>query len=141
MIDCWIYQGKCLETPPNGFYGYVYCIYSLIDNRIYVGKKAFTHKSRRKLSKKDKLLPENKGKRVQIGLKDSGWLDYFGSSKELLEEIEKLGKENFKREILDFAKNKSELTLKEIEFQIKFNVLRIPSFNNWIGGKVYKRFL
>lgn len=33
------------------------------------------------------------------------------------------------------------LFTKEIEAQVKFNVLRVNSYNLWIGGKVYKRYL
>jgi hypothetical protein len=93
------------------------------------------------LSKKAKQLPENKGKRVIRGTKDSGWQNYFGSSKELLEQVKLHGEHNFKREILEFAVSKSDLTLKEIEAQVKYNVLRVDSYNLWIGGRVYKRFL
>lgn len=139
--NCWIYKNKCLENPPEGYYGYSYLITDILNKKIYVGKKAFTHKKKTKLSKKAKLLPENKGKRILKGTKDSGWLNYYGSSKELNEQVKLLGKDNFKREILEFATNKSDLTLKEIEAQVKYNVLRVNSYNNWIGGKVYRRFL
>lgn len=138
----WIYKNKKLEEVPENAYGFTYIIYSLKeDNKIYVGKKALLHKSKSKLSKKAKLLPENKGKRIIRGTKDSGWKNYFGSSKELQTQVKLLGEKNFKREILEFATSKSDLALKEIEAQIKYNVLRIDSYNMWIGGKVYKRFL
>lgn len=139
--NCWIYKNKCLENPPEGYYGYSYLITDILNKKIYVGKKAFTHKKKTKLSKKAKLLPENKGKRILKGTKDSGWLNYYGSSKELNEQVKLLGKNNFKREILEFATSKSDLTLKEIEAQVKYNVLRVNSYNLWIGGKVYKRYL
>lgn len=139
--NCWIYKGECLEIEPEGFYGYTYLIINLLNNKIYVGKKAFLHKSKAKLSKKAKLLPENKGKRIVKGTKNSGWLKYFGSSKLLLEEVKKHGEQNFKREVIEFAINKTDLTLKEIEAQVKYNVLRVDSYNMWIGGKAYRRFL
>ena len=136
----WIYKNKKLEEIPENAYGFTYIITDK-DNKIYVGKKALLHKSKTKLSKKAKLLPENKGKRIIRGTKDSGWQKYFGSSKELQTQVKLLGEKNFKREILEFATSKSDLALKEIEAQIKYNVLRINSYNLWIGGKVYKRFL
>lgn len=139
--NCWIYKGECLQNPPEGYYGYSYLITDILNKKIYVGKKAFTHKKKTKLSKKAKLLPENKGKRIIRGTKDSGWLHYFGSSKELNEQVKLLGEHNFKREILEFATSKSDLTLKEIEAQVKYNVLKVNSYNLWIGGKVYRRFL
>ena len=140
--NCWFWKNKCLKNPPDGYYGFTYFITDKKNNnKIYVGKKAFTHKSKKVLSKKAKQLPENKGKRVIRGTKDSGWQNYFGSSKELLEQVKLHGEHNFKREILEFAVSKSDLTLKEIEAQVKFNVLRVDSYNLWIGGRVYKRYL
>jgi len=139
--NCWIHQNECLESEPEGYFGFTYLITDKKNNKIYVGKKQFTHKTKKKLSKKAKQLPENKGKRVLKGTKNSGWLSYYGSSKELNEQVKLLGENNFKREILEFATSKSDLTLKEIEAQVKYNVLRVNSYNLWIGGKVYKRYL
>jgi hypothetical protein len=143
MTNCWIIKKGnkeiCLEDPPENVYGYIYLITG--NGKIYVGKKAFQHKTKARLSVKAKKLPENKGKRIVRGVKDSGWKDYYGSSKDLTLDIKKLGKDKFKREVLSFAKNKSELTLQEIEYQVKFNVLRVPSYNNWIGGKVFRKNL
>lgn len=140
-MNCWVYKGECLENPLEGYYGFTYIITDRKNNRIYVGKKAFSHNSKKKLSKKAKKLPENKGKRILKTTKDSGWKDYWGSSKELLEQVKTLGKENFTREILEFASNKSDLSLKEVEAQIKFKVLRIDSYNHWISCKIYKKHL
>jgi hypothetical protein len=131
---------KCLEDYPSDKYGFIYLIIGP-EEKIYVGKKAFLHKTRAKMSKKDKLVVGNEKKRVKVGTKDSGWKNYYGSSKELLADITKLGKDKFERYILDFADNKADLTLKEIEFQVKYNVLRCNSYNGWIGGKVFKRHL
>ena len=139
--NCWIYKNECLESEPEGYFGFTYLITDKKNNKIYVGKKQFTHKTKKKLSKKAKQLPENKGKRILKGTKNSGWLNYYGSSKELNEQVKLLGEDNFKREILEFAISKSDLTLKEIESQVKYNVLRVNSYNLWIGGRVYRRFL
>lgn len=139
--NCWVYKGECLESEPEGYFGFTYIIRDIKNDKVYVGKKQFTHKTKKKLSKKAKQLPENKGKRVLKGTKNSGWLSYYGSSKELNEQVKLLGENNFKREILEFATSKSDLTLKEIEAQVKYNVLRVNSYNLWIGGKVYRRFL
>lgn len=130
---------KYLENPPDK-YGFVYLIIGP-ENKIYVGKKAFLHKTKSKMSKKDKKVDGNARKRVKIGTKDSGWKDYYGSSKELLLDISRMGRDKFDRYILDFADNKADLALKEIEYQVKYNVLRCNSYNGWIGGKVFKRNL
>lgn len=125
-----------MEVPPIDKYGFIYLIKG--PEKIYIGKKAFLHRKKTALSKKARVGTR---KRVSIGTKDSGWLNYYGSSKELLLDIQKLGKEKFERIILDYADNKAELTLKEIEYQIKYNVLRVSSYNGWIGGKVFKKHL
>lgn len=136
----WIYKNKKLDKVPIDAYGFTYIITDK-DNKIYVGKKALLHKSKTKLSKKAKLLPENKGKRIIRGTKDSGWKKYFGSSKELQTQVKLLGEKNFKREILEFATSKSDLALKEIEAQVKYNVLRINSYNLWIACRIYRKHL
>lgn len=131
---------KYLEEYPSDKYGFIYLIIGP-ENKIYVGKKAFLHKTKAKMSKKDKQVVGNERKRVKVGTKDSGWKNYYGSSKELLADISKLGKDKFERYVLDFADNKADLSLKEIEYQVKYNVLRCNSYNGWIGGKVFKRNL
>lgn len=131
---------KYLEEYPSDKYGFIYLIIGP-ENKIYVGKKAFLHKTKAKMSKKDKQVVGNERKRVKVGTKDSGWKNYYGSSKELLADISKLGKDKFQRYVLDFADNKADLSLKEIEYQVKYNVLRCNSYNGWIGGKVFKRNL
>lgn len=138
--NCWLYQeGKekviCLETPPEDYFGFVYKITNTINGKIYIGKKQFTFKVKTKLSKRAR---KNTRKRVQVKTIDSKWINYWGSSKELLEDIKKLGKSNFKREILAFGKNKAHLSYLEVYFQIHENVMLNPSYNNWISCKVFK---
>src|SRR5690349_17117692 len=99
---CWIYKKECLEEPPEGEYGFIYLITNLTNNKLYVGKKTFLHKTKKRISKR--VIKQTKTrKRVQRGTKDSGWLKYWGSSLELKEDILRLGEENFKKEILIFC--------------------------------------
>lgn len=108
MDQCWeLENGECLETPPEGYYGYVYIIY---DDKggWYIGKKAFSHTKKTKLSKKARIGTR---KRIKIEQKDSGWLNYWGSCKPLLEYIkERGGCTEFKRKILQFCETKQELS-------------------------------
>jgi len=70
----------------------------------------------------------------------------MGSSKSLLEDIKKIGKKNFKFEIIAEFKNKRSLRYYECYYQIKYNVLTAilegtdePAFyNNYVGGKFYR---
>lgn len=122
-------------------FAYIYLITNLIDNRIYVGKKQINFTKKKKLSKKAKQLPENKGKRVTKIITDGGYDKYWGSSAELKADIAKHGLENFKKEILQEVYSKSEATYFELKWQIQLKVLEIDSYNHWIKATVYRKHL
>ena len=138
--QCWYLEnGKCLYEPPEGFYGFVYKIINLQNGRIYIGKKAFNHRKKTKLSKKAR---QGTRKRTKVEYIDSAWLSYYGSSKELLADVKLLGEENFKRIVLHFCKNSSTLSYMEVHEQIMNNVLLTPnSYNSWIGCRIFKKHL
>lgn len=109
----WLYQEKDLEHEiSNEYYGFVYLIQNTISGKSYIGRKYFTKASTKQI----------KGKRKKIR-KDSGWQDYWGSSTKLLEEIEKLGKENFKRTIIRLCKTRGECNYWEAKLQFEQDVL------------------
>lgn len=61
--------------------------------------------------------------------------EYYGSSKQLKEDIKKYGKQNFIREILVIASSYEELNQLEIEYIAKYNAVSDPMFYNiHIGG-------
>lgn len=122
-------------------YAYIYLITNLLNNKIYVGKKQLNFYKKVALSKKEKLLPENKRKRYKIIVTDGGWEKYYGSSQELKEDIKKYGIDNFKKEILQEVYSKSEASYWEGYWQFHFKVLEIDSYNKWISLKVYKNNL
>lgn len=134
-MTCWKLGRKCLKEPPDGYYGFVYCITRIDTGRIYIGKKAFTHRKKTKLSKRARKAT---GKRVSIGTKDSGWLDYYGSSVELKEEVDKVGKSKYKREILYLCSNKAELTFYEGKAMYDHRVFFVDSYNKWFSIKCFK---
>lgn len=138
--DCWTYQGDCLSIPPPDIFGFVYLITNKLDGRIYVGKKQFLHKTKTRLSKRTIKATKTR-QRVVRGTKDSGWLTYWGSCKELTADIAKLGVENFSREILGFYRNKAELAYYEVLYQIQLKVLFGISYNGWISCKIFKNKL
>lgn len=138
-MSCWIYDNKCLEAiPGEGWFGFIYLITNLVDGRIYVGKKQFTHRKKSKLSKKAR---KGTRKRVKVEQVDSQWLKYWSSSKELQEDVKTLGEDKFKREILAFCTSKAEMSYFEGKFQYEFRVLRVPSYNKWIMIRVFKNNL
>lgn len=137
MDNCWIYDGECLDTPPEGYYGFIYCI---IDDtgKEYWGKKAFEHNTKKVLSKRARVASGTK-KRIERGKKDSGWLDYWGSCKPLLTYIGEKGTKNFQRVILKLCKDKSSLAYWEMVIQINNNVLfREDCWNSNVAGKYFK---
>lgn len=139
MENCWIYNGKCLYTPPEGFYGFVYVI---IDDqgKNYWGKKAFTHSQKKKITKK--VIKETKTrKRVEKIQKDSGWLEYWGSSKFLIEYLDEkpIRRLESTRHIVKLCKDKASLAYWETKTLIDNDVLfRDDCWNGNIAGKYFK---
>lgn len=136
--NCWKFQEKCFEEAEENQFGFIYCISNKIDGKVYIGKKQFTFRKKKVLSKKARIGTR---KRVEVSRVSSNWQNYWGSSKSLLEDIAKLGKHNFERTILKFCKNKSELSYWEVYYQIQYEVLFKPSYNGWISCKIMKNRL
>jgi hypothetical protein len=140
MTQNWIYIDP---VHPEDWFGFVYVIKNKVTGRIYVGKKVFWNNLKKKLTKTE--LAEQPGpgrkpthKRVT---KESNWLTYWGSNKELLEDVKELGQDNFERKILKLCKSKKELTYYELHYQCKEEVLLTNSYNDNILGKFYRRDL
>lgn len=112
-----------LEVPEEA-YGFVYIITNLVSNKKYVGKKQM-------ISKRKK--PPLKGKtRKRICMVESDWKTYISSSNELVKDIQTLGKEKFKFEILRFCMNKSQMAYYEAKEQFDREVLLKEDYYNGI---------
>lgn len=124
----WIWDGQEFTEEDIGkSEGFVYLITNLITGRQYVGRKYFT--SKRKLKKSDK----------RRSTRASDWVDYFGSSPELLADIELCGKSNFRREILSLHKTRGDTNIAEVKEQFARNVLEDPNYYNAnINGRWHK---
>jgi hypothetical protein len=70
-----------------------------------------------------------KRKRIKSKI-ESDWQDYYGSNLELNNDVEKLGKENFTREILYYCKSKSECSYIEAREQFDRKVLESKDYYN-----------
>ena len=84
----WLYKGKPFTTDDIGdLFGFVYRITNISTGKQYIGRKYFWQKRK----------PKGGKRRVTS---ESDWKRYFGSSEELKRDIEDLGRENFRREII-----------------------------------------
>jgi hypothetical protein len=119
-IGHWQYK----DNWPKDCYGFIYEIVNNISGRKYIGKKQVVRKIKR---------PPLKGrKNKRCILQESDWKTYTGSCRELNEDIEQLGKENFAFTILRICYNKWELAYEETKLQIQSDVLLSNQYYNGI---------
>ena len=124
----WLYNNEEIIELPDDCVGFVYLITNLTTNRMYIGKKLAKF-SRTKY--KTVTLKNGTKKKKKIRDKvDSDWQEYYGSSNELNKDIELLGKENFRREILFFCKSKAECSYIEAREQFTRRVLESTDYYN-----------
>ena len=124
----WTYKGKEVVDIPPEFIGFVYLITNTTNDRKYIGKKLTQFKR----SKKPLKGRTNK-RRYTV---ESDWKDYYGSSDELSADVEQLGKDKFKREILYWCTSKSELSYIEAREQFSHKVLES---RDWYNGHIRVR--
>lgn len=126
----WTYDGYEFTSEDIGDnYGFIYRITNMVNGHDYIGRKYFTTK--RKL----KPLKGRKNKRYKVV--ETDWQDYYGSSKRLLDDIELLGKENFKREIIELCETRGNTNYAELVWQVNEEVLlREDNYNGIIAVKI-----
>ena len=112
-------------------FGMVYIITHTPTGKKYVGKKFFTKAKTRQV--------KGKKKRSRVA---SDWLTYWGSNKELQEEVKKNGEEQYTREILHLCKSRSELSYWEsFEIFSRHALMSESYWNQWISCKIRKDHL
>ena len=134
----WLYQNTPVETLPDSCVGFVYLITNNLTGRKYIGKKLakFSKTAYRTVKQKNGI---KKKKRIRSKI-DSDWQQYYGSSAELSADIEKLGTDNFTREILYYCASKSECSYIEAREQFSRRVLESQDYYNghiqvWVHGR------
>ena len=97
----WIYCERPFTSDDiHDFYGFVYNITNLTNQRQYIGRKYFyQHRT-----------PKGKKRKVKS---ESDWKKYYGSCPELKEDIERLGRQNFSRTILSLHKTPGKTNFEE----------------------------
>ena len=124
----WFYLNIPVETLPEDCVGFVYCITNLTNNRKYIGKKLgkFSKTTYKTIKQKNGI---KKKKKIRAKI-DSDWREYYGSSPELTADVEKLGTDNFVREILFYCRSKSECSYIEAREQFSRRVLESQDYYN-----------
>ena len=107
----WIYEGRPFTSDDIGdYYGFVYRITNTINGKSYIGRKYFVQKRKPKGGKR-KVTSE------------SDWKRYFGSSEELKQDIKRIGRSSFRREIISLHKTLGKVNYEETKQLFLHNVL------------------
>jgi len=118
----WLYNNEQVIDLPEDCVGFVYQITNTTNGRMYIGKKLARFKRSR---------PPLKGRKNKRRYKvDSDWREYYGSSDELTMDVNNLGKDKFKREILFYCRSKAELSYVEAREQFARKVLESNDYYN-----------
>ena len=143
----WTYKtnkiGDVTQFPENTF-GFVYLITHKPTNKSYIGKKVLYYTRKQKIGKRElQRLEKAVGRRpsYKLVVKESDWLNYYGSQKEIKNLLLEGKKDEFERTILKLSPNKKLLTYYEVKFQMIYQVLEKPDefFNDNILGKFFTK--
>lgn len=132
MTSEWVYNGAPFTSPADHF-GMVYMITHLPTGKRYIGRKYFT---------KSKIQQRTKTKRKKKLRVESDWKEYFGSNKELLEDIKKHGKHEYERKVLRLCLTRGETNYYEAyEILTQGALLSDQYYNKWVSLKLHKSTL
>lgn len=124
----WYYNNQLVDELPEDCIGFVYIITNLTTDRKYIGKKLA--KFSKTTYKTVKLKNGTKKRKRVRGKIESDWRSYYGSNTELKQDVELLGAENFRREILYYCKSKAECSYIEAREQFNRKVLESKEYYN-----------
>lgn len=131
----WLYKDKEVKTiddMPKGTFGFIYEVEHIPTKRRYLGKKVLIF---------NRTLPPLKGtKRKRKVQKESDWIKYYGSHKEIVGLIKEGKQQEFKREILQYVPTKKLLTYFECKYLFIREVLEGQDYiNDNILAKFYRK--
>jgi len=124
----WIYKNVPVEQLPDECVGFVYIITNTISGRMYVGKKLARFKTTRY-----KTHTQKNGKKIRKKIRGavaSDWQEYYGSSDQLNRDVESIGRDSFRREILYYCRSKAECNYIEAREQFTRKVLESDQYYN-----------
>lgn len=129
----WLHNNEPVdEIDIKQYPAFVYLITNLVDRRFYIGYKQTSFVKTKQV--------KGKKKRHQV---ESDWREYWSSSEELKADVERLGADKFKREILYFCKSKSMASYLELREQIDRRVMENPelTYNGIVNARVSRMHL
>lgn len=135
----WRYNGSVFSGDLIGdFYGFVYNITNVQNGRQYIGRKYFWQK------RKPRSGPKN-GKRRRV-TSESNWRNYYGSCPELKQDVEKYGRDSFRRTILSLHETPGKVNYEETRQLFINNVLTESLtdgtplyYNSNVLGRYYRK--
>jgi hypothetical protein len=127
----WMYNEIPFISADIGeYFGFVYLITNLTNQRKYLGRKYFW----------SFRTPKGKKRKVKS---ESDWKNYYGSCPELKEDIERDGKDNFSRTILSLHRTKGKTNFEETR-QLFFNNVLTESLDDgtprYYNGNILNRY-
>jgi hypothetical protein len=132
----WFYESEEVVAIPEEYAGFVYLITNNLTGKKYIGKKLskFSRTTYKMIG-----LKNGKKRRKKIRAKiESDWQTYYGSSASLNRDVEQLGTENFRREILYYCRSKAECSYLEAREQFARCVLESDEwYNEYIQVRVH----
>lgn len=135
MMSNWIYKNKPIDFDVSKYFGFTYMITNLTNNKKYIGRKYLWSFRKPKGSKRRKKI-------------ESNWKKYYGSCDELKEDIKRLGKNNFKREIIKFYHSKLGVNYNETKLLVindvlnkKFDNGEYEYYNSNIMNKYFRAYI
>ena len=124
----WFFESQEVTELPEDCAGFVYVITNLLTGRQYIGKKLAKFS---RTTYRIERLKNGKKRRRRLKTKiDSDWQTYYGSSPELSKDIQHLGEQNFRRDILYYCRSKSECSYIEAREQFARKVLESDDYYN-----------
>lgn len=121
----WMYRGQVFDDA-EGYDSFVYMITCTSNGKRYIGKKTL-------VSRKTKVTAGKK-KKTKV---ESTWRNYYGSSAELLLDVEFYGKEAFTREILHLCNNRGSANYLEAkEIFVRGCLESDLWYNGWVACKI-----